>query len=450
MFKQKLSMLVITGLALFAMYFGAGNLIFPVMLGAEAGPHLPTAMAGMFITAIIIPILALISLATTEKGVSGVTERIGKIPGLALTVFIFLVTGVLYAIPRVAAVSFEMATKPVIAMVSPATAESALTVPFYMLIFFGLVIALTLRPGKLTRIIGIWLTPALLTMLMILIAGVLVTQPASTAPAVGDYAQAPFETGLLQGYFTMDANGSLLFGALILEVLRRHGYTGRKELMTGVTLAGIVAGVALAGIYIGLSLVGHHTSLTGETNGAQILADASVAIFGNFGQVFFGLIVVLACLTTVTGLLSASVTYFSELFPKVSYPNIMGIHLLISYLLANVSLAMILKLVLPVNLLLYPIMIVLFVVSLLDVAVPLQFRWAYKLSVLFTGALSLLHASNMFGSETVATWYANTYGAYVPLGDSKFAWLLPALVGLAIGCVIDATQVKRPAASIGA
>ncbi|MCS4485041.1 branched-chain amino acid transport system II carrier protein [Gleimia sp. 6138-11-ORH1] len=443
MSKQKLSMIVVTGLALFAMYFGAGNLIFPVMLGADAGVNLPIAMAGMFITAVIIPILALVALATSENGVSGVTERIGKIPGLLLTVFIFLVTGVLYAIPRVAAVSFEMAAKPIIAQISPQAAESALTVPLYMLVFFGMAVALMLRPGRLTDIIGTWLTPTLLTLLVILIVGILISQPGSTDPAVDKYATAPFETGLLQGYYTMDANGSLLFGALILGVLRSHGYKTKKELMSGVAMVGVIAGIALGTIYLGLAYVGHHTNVVGTADGPQILSSSAVAVFGDFGQVFFGAIVLLACLTTVVGLLTASVTYFNELLPKVPYSQVMGVHLLISYLLANVSLALILKLVLPVNLLLYPIMIVLFIVSLIDVVFSLEFQWAYKLSVLLTGVISLIHASEMFGSRAFATFYENTYGAYVPLGNSPFAWIVPAFIGLLIGAALDQANKKR-------
>lgn len=439
MIKNSLKLTLITGLALFAMYFGAGNLIFPVEVGAHAGNHTPTAMAGMLLTAVALPVLGLMALATSDQGVTGVTSRIGRLPGLALTTFVFLVTGIIYAIPRVAAVSYSLALTPALENLSPNLAHAPLTRVIYMLIFFAGATFLMLRPGKITQIIGVWLTPTLLVMLLILIAGILITQPIDPTPAAETYQTAAFETGLLQGYFTMDANASLLFGALVLDLLRRHGITQRKQVMLGVTGAGLVAGISLAVIYLGLAAVGMRTQHAADASGADILGNSATQILGPYGQLFFSVIVLLACLTTVVGLMSSSLTYFKELLPQVADTQILGVHILISFLLANISLTQILALVSPVNQLLYPILIMLFLVSLLEAAVGRtdSFNLAYKLPVAVAGFIATLTTFKFFGLAGVQAAFEASLGAVSFFHSPEFLWVTPALFALGVGLVAD-------------
>lgn len=437
--KDNLKLTIITGLALFSMYFGAGNLIFPVELGAYASENTFPAMAGMLLTAVALPVIGLLALATSDESVNGVTKRIGRLPGLALTITIFLATGIIYAIPRVAAVSYSLAFTPALENISPELAHSPLTRAIYALVFFSIAAFLLLRPRKITQIIGVWLTPTLLAMLLILIAGIILTQPVDPSPSTGIYTRAPFEAGLIQGYFTMDANASLLFGALVLDLLRRRGITQRKQVMVGVSGAGLVAGIALATIYLGLAAVGMRMPHTDKASGADILGSSAVQIFGPFGQLFFSAIVLLACLTTVVGLLSASYTYFKELLPNIPDHAILGTHLLISFLLANISLTRILALVSPINQLLYPILIMLFLVSLLEAANGKSFNFAYKLPVAIAGVITL---GTTFKFSAVAA-IEPVLSQVSFFNSSDFLWVTPALLALLCGVGIDASRLAK-------
>ncbi|EEH63227.1 branched-chain amino acid transport system II carrier protein [Gleimia coleocanis DSM 15436] len=441
--KHNPRVILVIGLALFALYFGAGNLIFPVMLGAEAGNSLTPAMIGLIFTAVVLPVLSLLALATASGGITGIASRIGKIPGLLFTSVIFLSTGMLYAIPRVATVSFEMAVKPVLTLINKPMADSVVTVPLYMLFFLTLATILTIRPGKMTQVIGGWLTPALLALLTILIIGVIWVQPVVNVEPAGDFATAPLASGLVQGYFTMDAIASLVFGAIVIDAFRRRGYTNDQQIFGGVALSGVVAGLALALVYVGLAEVGQRAVIEGETNGAQVLANAATAIFGSYGQVLFGFIVLLACLTTTVGLLSASVKYFSQLIPHVSETQVLVVHLLVSYILANLGLSAILGFVAPLNQLIYPVVIAIVVVTLLEAFFDFPFNWSYRTTAGLAASVALFEA--LWSTQFAVFAGFRDWLDYLPAGPLHLPWIAPALVGLAVGVFVDHRLSKREA-----
>lgn len=428
--------LLITGLALFAMFFGAGNLIFAVMIGIEAGTSVAPAMIGFILTGVILPVLGTIAAATAPEGVEQIANRMGHAPGVIFTIIIFLSTGVAYAIPRVASVSYEM-------VIAPAFDGGWLAQACFLAVFFLATYLLAINPRGLLDRIGGWLTPVLLACLLILIAAAIITLPLDQGPGAGDYASEPLAAGLIKGYFTMDAIASLVFGIVIIASLRRHGLAGRK-LFTGTALAGIIAGIALTAIYLGLAAIGARLGSSGMTNGAEALAHASDLIFGRAGQLIFGSIVLLACLTTAVGLTGASTQYFRTLIPSVGRVKMMAGHVIIAFLLANLGLDAILDVVAPINQLIYPVTICLILTSLLGIAMPGRLWWTYRLTAWTAACLGLLEALR---STEHPAFDGLGHGLDVlPLGAVHLPWVAPALIAFAIGLTLDLRRTEEKAA----
>lgn len=433
--------LVITGLALFAMFFGAGNLIFPIMIGVDAGTNVSWALIGFLCTGVLLPVLGMIAVATSQDGITGIANRIGRVPGLVFTVTVFLSTGMLYAIPRVATVSYEMSVKPLLTsggQPSDITSADAVGLAVYTLVFFAVVTLMVLNPTELLERIGAWLTPALVILLVVLISAAFFKLPSTAVAPAAKFADNPMPTGIIEGYFTMDALASFVFGIVIIVSLRNRGFKTKQQVFSGTAKAGVIAGTLLALVYIGLTLLGNRVAGQGLTNGAQALATAASSLFGHGGQVIFGLIALLACLTTAVGLVGASVQYFRTLFPRVGYKQMVAVHIAVSLLLANMGLEAILKVVAPLNQFIYPAAICVIVVCLVDIPVPGKLKWAYRLPAWVAFFISAFEA--LYSTELPAFEGLRYYMDMLPLGQVQMAWVMPALVALIAGMVLDAYQ----------
>lgn len=435
--------LVVTGMALFAMFFGAGNLIFPVMIGVDAGVSFTPAILGFLGTGVLLPVLGIVAAATSQEGVTGISSRIGKYPGLVFTIVIFLSTGMLYAIPRVGTVSYEMAAVPLIG--AERAGSGALMI--YTAVFFTVTFFLALNPKGFLDRIGAWLTPLLLVLLVVLIVAAMVKLPVAMGEPTAEYAQTPFAEGLLKGYFTMDAIASLVFGIVIISSLQHSGlFKTKNQVFAGTATAGVIAGALLAVFYLGLGQIGIRMSPFNPDNGAEALAIASVELFGSGRQALFGLIVVLACLTTAVGLVGASSQYFMTLFPRISRIQMVSIHVLVSFALANLGLQTILNVVAPINQLIYPIVICIVFISLFDIFVPGELYWTYRLTAWFGACFGVLEALRSIGDSF--NWLLPFLDAF-PLGPVNMSWVTPALLGFTVGLIIDTVKgdhiwTKRP------
>lgn len=448
MTREKLQAIIIAGLALFAMYFGAGNLIFPVMIGVEAGPNLTPALTGFILTGVALPVLGMVAVATSSRGIDGLSQRLGKLPGLAFTVVIFLSTGMLYAIPRVATVSYEMSVKPLLLANTTANSAtntvadaSALPLLVYTLVFFAAAYVLALNPKGLIDRIGKWLTPALLALLVAMIVAATLRGAHPAATPTQTYAHAPLPSGLIQGYFTMDAIASLVFGLVIIDALRRRGFANGRPVFAATVGAGMIAGAALVAIYIGLAFIGAHVHEAEVTNGAAALTLAANELFGRAGQSMFGLIALLACLTTAVGLLGASSSYFQGFFPQVRRRYMVAIHVAVSLALANLGLDAILAVVAPLNQLIYPVAISLIAVTLLDIPIPRRLYYSYRLPA---AAAALVGAGEALWSTQLPAFapLRSTLDLF-PLGSVHLPWVVPALLGLAVGLALDFSATAR-------
>lgn len=420
---------VTTGLMLFALFFGAGNLIFPPVLGASAGSGLPAVLVGFLTTGVLMPLVAIMAVSTSGEGILGLARRVGPRFGVLMPLAVYLSIGPLYAVPRVVTVAYELATRPVLELAGLRPGGWALAL--HIVVFLGLALLIAMRPTTMTNSIGRWLTPALLALLALLCGTILLTAPGTPRPAEGPYAQAPLGTGLTQGYLTMDVLAATVFGIVVITSLRQRGLRRPRQILRATSAAGLIAAALLACVYIGLALVGARTPGPAD-DGAALLRTAAAQALGALGVVIFAAIVILACLTTVVGLLAAWAGYAYAAWPAVPFNRQLLGGTALSMLLANLGLGAILTIVSPLTLLLYPMTISLVVVTLLDALIPGRLRAAYTWPVAVAGVLGAVSALEELGWSAPGQALART-GAW----SASTGWILPALLALGIGLVID-------------
>ena len=410
--------LFLVGFTLFSMFFGAGNLIFPPFLGAQAGTALWLAFAGFAVSAIGLPI------AGVAAGAGGLPVLAGRVhPRFAqvFAVLVYLSIGPCLAIPRTASTSFEMLT--------PLVGRSGLGQFLYSLVFFTAAYFVALRPEKLTQRLGRILCPTLLVLIVVLFAGCIL-RPAASGYGVptAAYAALPAAQGILDGYQTMDALAALNFGAVIALNIQAVGITEEAAVRRGTIRAGLVAGGMLLVVYAMLTHIGGISGAAFPVcdTGAAVLTALADGLFGRVGQVLLAAIFVIACFNTCVGLIASVGEYFHELLPRLSYPVIAAFFALMSMLLANIGLADILSLSVPVLNAIYPIAIILIVVEFL----PERFQRppVWRLGVLLT-ALQSIPAALPLGP---LSGFMNA----LPLSGLGFGWLLPALIGIGAGLVL--------------
>jgi len=425
--------IVTTGLMLFALFFGAGNLIFPPLLGAASGGSLPMVMIGFLVTGVLLPLATIVAVSTSGEGILGLARRVGPRFGAVMPLAVYLSIGPFYAVPRVTTVAYELATLPVLELLG--IHNSSWAQAAHVAVFLGISILIALRPSRLADSIGRWLTPALLLLLAVLCGATILTASGLDRPAIDPYASAPMTTGLTQGYLTMDVLSASVFGIVVISSLRERGFTAPGRLVRGTTIAGGIAAVLLGAVYIGLALIGTRSpgDVTSETTeGTELLRAAASLTLGRGGVIVFAGIVVLACLTTAVGLLASWAGYAYTAWPAVSFNRQLTAGTLVSFVLANLGLKAILKITAPLLFLLYPLAICLVVVTLVDALAPGRLRAAYLWPVGVAGVLGLVSALTEAGWTTPSDLLSRT-----GLWDNSTGWIVPALLALGIGLVLD-------------
>ncbi|MBW3086740.1 Branched-chain amino acid transport system 2 carrier protein [Austwickia sp. TVS 96-490-7B] len=432
---------------LFGLFFGAGNLIFPVELGRAAGRDVTIATLGFLLTAVGLPIVGVIASAVSHtSSVLEIASRVGRRFGVFFTCALYLTIGPLFAIPRTATVSYEVGVRP---LLPDSMATVALAV--FSVIFLGLTALFAMRPGKLIDWIGKYLNPAFLISLSAVLIFAVIT-PMTDGPLAaptGAYATSPLVAGLLDGYGTMDALGSLAFAVLVIDSIHRLGVRDIKGVAVQTGKAGVIAGIAMSVLYGLLAFVGA-TSLTvaaGAANGGAILAAVSRHYFGPGGQLLMAAIVFFACLKTAIGLTTACAEMFAQVFPdRMPYDRWVQIFAAISLGVANIGLAAIVKVSVPVLMFLYPIAIALILLALATRWLqhrPEVYRWTigFVCVAAVFDALRALPAS-ISGSSTVTT-LLDMVATVLPGLQSGFGWMLPAVIGATIGVVLSQRRLGR-------
>lgn len=437
--KISLSLILPIGLMLFSFFFGAGNFIFPPVLGQAAGDNLLSATIGFCISGVGLPLLGIIAMAINRSDnpdnlASPVHPNFAK----ALVIICALTIGPFFAIPRTAAVSFDTG---ILAFVPSGYHDLGMIA--YSLFFFLLTYYLSVNPSKIIDNIGKIMTPMLLICLAILIAFVLLDPLGPTQAAQGDYAEVPFFKGFQEGYNTMDLLAAMLFGAATVNAIESKGILDHKLLTRLCIYAGIIAATFLALIYSSLAYTGA-TSVQAfgiVSNGGQLLNQIAVHYMGNFGKVILALIIFFACITTSIGLTSSISGYFNALFnEKIQYQRYVLAISVFSFAVSNVGLSNIIKFSIPVLCMLYPIVIVL---VLLNVCSGLFKRdpYIFRPCVLFTTIFAILDGLKAAGINT--GFIHASLEAYMPLYNIGFGWVVPCIAGIVLGFIWKACAQKN-------
>ena len=383
---QKTSSTMAIGFMLFALFFGAGNLIFPVMMGQMSGTNSWAANAGFIVTGVGLPLLGVLAFGFSGKSdLHSLASRVHPIFGVVFTTVLYLAIGPLFAIPRTGSVSYEVGIKPLLG-----DNDSAITLLIFTVIFFAVTCFFSLNSAKIVDIVGKILTPLLLIFIAILIVTAIIKPMGDFSVPTEDYLSNSFFKGFQEGYLTMDTIASFVFGIIVINAIKERGASTKKELMKSTLKAGLIAAGLLAIIYTALTYIGAMSveKLGFLENGGAVLSGVSTHYFGSSGGVLLGLIVIAACLTTSIGLVSACAAYFHKMVPSISYKKFIVILSLFSAIFANVGLMTLIEISVPVLTAIYPVAICLI---FLTFAHPLfKGRQAvYIVSLTFTFIISL-------------------------------------------------------------
>ncbi|AST92862.1 MULTISPECIES: branched-chain amino acid transport system II carrier protein [Sutcliffiella] len=418
----------ILGLMLFALFLGAGNLIFPPLLGQSAGTNIWIAVIGFLITGVGLPLLGVLAIAFSGGDLQVLANRVNPTFGIIFTMIMYLAIGPFFGIPRTGTVAFEIGAVPFLP-----DGNNALALLIYTLIFFSISYYLALNPTKLVSRIGKILTPILLVVIGILVFKSILTPMGTIGTPTETYATNPFFTGFIEGYLTMDTIAALVFGIVIISSIRDRGITDKKTIATLCMKAGIIAAIGLTIVYASLAFLGA-TSLQaiGEaSNGGVILSRSANYLFGSFGALILGLAITFACLTTSVGLISACSKFFEKTFPTISYKAFVAIFSLFSMAVANVGLDLLISISLPVLITIYPLAIVLIVLSFLRLNNP---STVYIFSLIFTACISIVDGLTTAGIHLPTI---NAILSFLPLFEEGVGWLFPAIIGALIGYILS-------------
>lgn len=418
---------LVVGFLLFAIFFGAGNLIFPPKLGYESSTEFFSAISGFVLTGVGLPLLGIIVSAFYNGGYKSALDKIHPWFSLAFLTSIYLAIGPFFAGPRTAATAYEMAIMPFLGD------SSQVSMLIFTLIYFAFTLWLALNPNKMVDRIGAILTPILLITIIGLVirAGfILDTDPQITTPNTNE--QSYFFKGMADGYLTMDALASLAYSVIVLNAIRGKGVS-QAALQRQTVSAGLVAAVALAVIYISLGWIGNNMPISANTLsmlserkldlGTYILNTVTTQAFGELGRSVLGVIVSLACLTTAVGLAVSVSEYFNEIFPKISYKVYAILFTVISFTVANQGLKEVISKSIPVLLVLYPIAMTVILMLLINLVIKLPLS-AQRLSLLLVTIVAIASVAGVGFTENL------------PLKSYSMEWLPFAIIGAIIGAII--------------
>ena len=432
---------VITSM-LFGMFFGAGNLIFPAKVGLDAGSNMWSAFAGVFITAVGIPMLAVVGLGLSRsEGVVELSQRVSRKYSLFFCTLLYLTIGPLFAIPRCASTAFSVGAVNLL----PQEGER-LYLALFSLVFFAVVLYFSLKPGGIMTWIGKWLNPVFLVFLAVLVIAAL-AKPISSISAVApaeSYASSgsAFFRGFLEGYNTLDALAGLAFGIVVIDVVRKNGISQPERVAVNTAKAGIFSCLFMGLIYLFITLICAQSApvCAGADNGGTVLGTIANHYFRSAGSVLMTLIVTFACLKTAIGLVTSCSKAFVDMFPKgPGYTVWAVVFSLISFGIANFGLTTIVSWCVPVLMFLYPLAITLILLSLSGKFIGTN-PTVYRTTTAFTliaAVFDMIGAvSGMMPENQVLAGLKTFAGNILPLYDLGLGWILPAAIGFLAGLLL--------------
>lgn len=424
--------IIALGFMTFALFIGAGNIIFPPIVAQQAGEHVWLAAFGFLITAVGLPVLTIMALSRMQGSIEIISSPLGRFASLLLTIVCYLSVGPLFATPRTATVSYEIGFAPYFG-----TSSSSLFI--YSVIYFALVTAVSLYPNKLLDTVGHVLAPLKIIALAILGIAAIVIPTGYISPPINNYVSSPVSEGFVNGYLTMDTLGALVFGIVIIQAIQSRGVTDSKLITKYAIIASLIAGVGLTLVYISLFKLGlgSHEVAANADNGAIILHAYVQHAFGDLGSIFLTGLIFLACMVTAIGLTCACAEYFTEL-TGLPYKLLVFILIGFSLVISNLGLTKLIAFSVPVLSAIYPPAIV---------VIMLSFFWKFwNKPSLVVGSVTTV--AFIFGIiEAVKAAGFNeclpVFIQHLPLNQQNLAWLLPSLIVLVVTTAIDQMRKEK-------
>lgn len=403
---------IVIGFALFSMFFGAGNLIFPGFLGNTLGSSFFTGMIGFVITGVGLPLLAIVACSKGDGSFESIASKIGPKFVIIFTTLLFMAIGPLLAVPRTAATTFEMSINPFF---------PGIPVIVVIAVYFIINLIFVLKRSSIIDTIGKFLTPALLILLIVVIVkGVFMPIGEITSTN----AQNVFSSSLIEGYQTMDAIAALLFAAIITTSLKDKGYE-KKDMPSMILKSSLVATIGLAFVYGGLMYIGAQTTTIASSDLGKtgLLLFIAKHILGSAGPIVIGVAMGLACLSTSIGLITAGADFFEKVSKgKLTYKFNAIVISLVSFLVALLGVDKIIAFSSPILNLLYPVSITIIVTTLLS-------KWLTNVKAIRLGVYTSLVFSLLLLIPGLNL-------SFLPLSKAGFGWVIPTILGIIIGYII--------------
>lgn len=431
---------------LFGLFFGAGNLIFPIHLGQLAGANWGVATFGFLVTAVLLPLLAVLAISASHaKGVYDIGLPLGSKFALAFMVLIHLTLGPLFATPRTASISFSVGLAPVLPQ-----KYAKISLLVFSAIFFILAFIIAYKQSSILDSIGRILNPLFLILLfsIFLLAAFAPMGKASNQAVTPAYQTQPFFNGFLEGYNTMDALAGLAFGYTIVSAVKQLGKTSAKSNAKVTAIAGVIATGAIGIIYIGLIWLGattlNHFKISPE--GGTVFNQIVTYYLGDIGHALLATLVTLTCLTTAVGLLAAFAQDFHRSFSKISYHVWLAIMTFASFITANFGLDTIISWSTPMLMFLYPIAIVLIILSITGTLFnydPIVYIWGVGLTLIPAVFDMLASFPPVVSQQLWALQLKSIQLRFLPFADIGMDWVISAVIGLAIGLIVHFYQNKK-------
>lgn len=417
------------GFMTLALFLGAGNIIYPPIVGKMTGEYYLISSIGFNISGVVLPMLAVIVLAEKKGDPLAVCAPMGKFWGAVLASSFYLFLGVFFASPRTATVSYEMGVVNFLD-------DTPLHLSIYSGIFFAVVWILGLYPGRLLKTIGYVLAPLKLLCLLCLAFYAIRSQVAPLVAATAGESLKTFSDGFMNGYLTMDTLSALTFGMIVINSMKGKGVTDREQIKHYAKTSVLFAGIGLVAIYLCLMKIGAGFGQTGDfQNGAQILRAFIVENMGMAGTLFMAVLIYLACTVTAVGLTSATATLFSQM-SGISYRILLPLVVAASFLIANIGLTRLIGVSVPALSVICPACTTLILLSIL--------RWP-------THAIALpVWVSIVFSTYTAVLkplGFSVTLLDKLPLTSVSLGWVLPTALAALLLLLKDKASNKVVVAS---
>lgn len=422
--KKKLSNILTLGFALFAMFFGAGNLLLPPLIGVQVGSNFLMAMIAFGLTGILLPFTGILSVIQSGDSFNDLGNRVNKNIAVILGTIIMICIGPLIAIPRTAATTFEVGLKPFFPELNPFWGSLA---------FFVVTLVLAIRPSKVVNVIGNYLTPVLLILLAFLIL-VGIVNPVEALETSKFTMMESFSLGFIEGYQTLDVLASVIFAGIIISAAKAKGYNDTKSKTEVTIISGALSAICLLFVYGGLIYLGSTSGITDTAiKRSDLLIQISTNLLGHYGLIAIGVCMAFACLTTAISLTSAVGSFFSELFnKKVSYTAVVIACTVISFGLSIKGVDEIINFAYPPLAFIYPIVITL-VLYIVLFGKTIKDKAPYIGAIIAStiiGTLGLIKLLGLFSESTIKTLN------HIPFFEYDLGWIVPSIIGFGLGFLL--------------